>query len=408
MTKVSIKAVLSGILLSGFIAASASAAVQSTLNLGNREVPISLAEGLQAEALHTNLRGPRMLAFASNGDLLIGSKAGLIYRLPAPYTKAETLVNFGGYPHSVAFRKTSQGEELWVAETSGLYRTIYQPGRSYTRRDFTLVASLPGGGGHNSRTVRIGPDQRVYVSLGITGNCSNEYLGDTYAFNSRRGGIFVLDESGSQPRLRPYASGLRNPIGFDWSPVSDLLYASNNGPDHWGFDEPKEVFVEVEEGDFFGMPWFQYIDGKLTRDRCITATAPQPASSVKEPFAYLPARSAPMAVAFPHEGDLGDRFKGQAFVAIRGSWGTPPAGTASGDLGGRRHPRIVSIPVDGPNAPEGLSPSEVKVSELVSGFQYANGSRWARPVGLAFGPDGNLYFTSDEGVQGLFRVKLSN
>jgi len=46
-----------------------------------------------------------------------------------------------------------------------------------------------------------------------------------------------------------------------------------------------------------------------------------------------------------------------------------------------------------------------EVENLVSGFQLDNGERWARPVGVAFGPDGALYFTSDGGTtEGLFRL----
>ncbi|MDQ3233630.1 MAG: PQQ-dependent sugar dehydrogenase [Pseudobdellovibrionaceae bacterium] len=209
----------------------------------------------------------------------------------------------------------------------------------------------------------------------------------------------VLDETGAKPVLKPFGSGLRNPVGFDWDPASGILYASNNGPDHQGFDEPKEVFVAIEEGDFFGMPWFQTVRGKVTRDTCISATPPRPISEVKSPAALLPARSAPMAVAFPKAKDFNGRFAGQAFVAIHGSWGTPPSGTAIGDLAGRREPRIVSIAL-------GETASTSVASDLVYGFQDdSNGSRWARPVGLAFGPDGALYFTSDAGNQGLFRLK---
>jgi glucose/arabinose dehydrogenase len=48
----------------------------------------------------------------------------------------------------------------------------------------------------------------------------------------------------------------------------------------------------------------------------------------------------------------------------------------------------------------------LRVDDLVTGFQRANGERWARPVGVAIGPDGALYFTSDSGTNGLFRLGL--
>jgi glucose/arabinose dehydrogenase len=394
------KHALSRLVLSGLFLLPLSASA-ATLDIKGKTFSVNIPEGTSIESLNTEMQGPRFMAFAQNGDLLVGSKSGIVYRLKAPYQKAEEAIRFGGYPHSVAFRQTEAGEEIWLAETNGLYRALYQAGRFYTKNDFTLIEALPGGGGHNSRTVAVGPDNRVYVAYGITGNCSDEYLSPDYAFNKRRGGIMVLDESGAKPILKPFGSGLRNPIGLDWDPASGILYASNNGPDHQGFDEPKEVFVAVEDGDFFGMPWFQTVRGNITRDTCISSNPPRPISEVKSPAAFLPARSAPMAVVFPQAKDFNGRFAGQALVAIRGSWGTPPSGSALGDAAGRREPRIVSIRL-GANAAASVT------EDLVSGFQdEKNGDRWARPVGLAFGPDGALYFTSDAGNQGLFRLKVA-
>jgi glucose/arabinose dehydrogenase len=50
----------------------------------------------------------------------------------------------------------------------------------------------------------------------------------------------------------------------------------------------------------------------------------------------------------------------------------------------------------------------VQVDDLISGFQLADGRRWARPTGVAIGPDGALYFASDDGIQGLFRLRPQN
>ena len=50
------------------------------------------------------------------------------------------------------------------------------------------------------------------------------------------------------------------------------------------------------------------------------------------------------------------------------------------------------------------SPNPV-AEDLITGFQYKNGNRWARPADVITGPDGEIYFTSDANINGLFRLK---
>lgn len=344
-------------------------------------------QDVQVEKL-VDLESPRLISIGLDGEMFIGSRADKIYRLAPPYEEAETLVELGGYPHSVVQR----GEHLYVATTDAVMRTDYQAGDSLASDDFDEVAKLPGGGGHSSRTLTLGPDDKLYVSLGIQGNCSNQYIGESYDFADHRGGVMVLDESGNSPQWRPYAIGLRNPVGLAWD-HEGTLYASNNGPDHWGYDQPREVIVRAEEGSFHGMPWFQWVDGEFQRDDCVNSEPPQPKSAIPAPVATLPARSAPIGLDFLPEGN---GLALDAVVAVHGSWATQPDGGASGDPATRRNPRIVGLTIDEQGRGE--------TSELLTGFQNAQGERWARPVGIAFAPDGALYFTSDTGESGLYRV----
>ncbi|MEK7261557.1 MAG: sugar dehydrogenase, partial [Pseudomonadota bacterium] len=307
-----------GLLLCSGLAMAAQAATNplayenQTLALDGQQVQARVPAGYRLELLTGALDGPRLLTFGSNGDLFIGSKSGKVYRLAPPYTTPQVLVALGGYPHSVAFRK----DEILIARTDGLYRAAYKPGQSKLAPEaVTLLAVLPGGGGHNSRTVGVGPDGRVYASLGIQGNCSDQYIGAGYGFDDRRGGILVLRDD---KHWEPYGSGLRNPVGFAWHPLTGVLYASNNGPDHSGFEQPPEYFSHVAPGSFHGMPWFQY-DGKtLTRDDCIKRAPPRPLEDVTAPVATFPARNAPMAVAFVPKGALEPALELDAIVALRG------------------------------------------------------------------------------------------
>jgi len=84
-------------------------------------------------------------------------------------------------------------------------------------------------------------------------------------------------------------------------------------------------------------------------------------------------------------------------VALHGSWGTKPGGGFIGNSATRRVPKLVAVRFEHGEA--------VRVDDLVSGFQLPDGERWARPAGVAFGPDGALYFSSDSDNRGLFRLK---
>ncbi|MEW6332251.1 MAG: PQQ-dependent sugar dehydrogenase, partial [Pseudomonadota bacterium] len=355
-----------------------------TIEVGGTRHIARVPKGYRLELLIDRLDGPRLPAFHDSGDLFIGSKSGKVYRVPPPYTAAGTLVTLDDYPHSVAFRKN----EILIARTNGVYRAPYRPGQQRVAPETVkLLARLPGGGGHNSRTVAVGPDGRVYASLGIQGNCSDQYLGERYPFDERRGGIFVLREAGGQPRWEAYGSGLRNPVGFAWHPATKIMYASNNGPDHLGYDQPPEYFSRVTAGSFHGMPWFQFDGKRLQRDACVQSQPPRPLAEVAAPVATFPSRNAPMGVTFVPAGALSKELEHDAIVALRGSWGTQPTGGFIGRAATRRPPKIVAVRFkDG---------AAVRVDDLVTGFQLADGERWARPVGVAVGPDGALYFTSD-------------
>lgn len=97
--------------ISLWLVASAAHAATDRLNYQEQTIGIDGARraarvpaGYRLELLTAALDGPRLLTFAANGDLFIGSKSGKVYRLAPPYSAPEVLVTLDGYPHSVAFR----------------------------------------------------------------------------------------------------------------------------------------------------------------------------------------------------------------------------------------------------------------------------------------------------------------
>mgnify|MGYP001553939027 CR=1 FL=1 len=365
-----------------------------TVTIDEHRFQVGVISGFTFEPVNTALDTPRLLSFHKNGDLFAGSRSGQVYRMEAPYHRASRLnIPRLAYPHAVAFRD----EQIFIASTEGVY-TGHSNSQSPSRiDDFRMLAELPGGRGHNSRTVKVGPDKRIYASLGVTGNCPREWLDNSFPFKDRRGGVLVLDESTKSPTWKTWASGLRNPVGFDWHPQTGVMYASNNGPDHQGFEQPPEVFARLDQGNNLGMPWFQFDGENIRRDHCRSEAPPSPASSVSQPAATFPARNAPMDVLFiPNEPSFG-HLAGHALVALHGSWATQPRRDSSGSRSSRRPPEIVMVQFENGEA--------TGVEEVVRGFQLDNGQRWVRPVGLALGPDNAIYISSDAGIEGIFRLR---
>ena len=359
--------------------------------LGDSVFAVNVPNGYTLDLLTTDMQRPRILIFDQYGNMLVGSRSGHVYRLKPPYTEPESILFLSDYPHSLALRSGY----LYIAQTSGLYRIPYRATDHLLEEgDVELVAKIPGGWGHNSRTVKVGPDNRLYLSLGISGNCSDQFLDERYPFNNRRGGVMVLDEHVAPPKWRTWANGLRNPVGFDWHPDTQVMYASNNGPDHLGYEQPPEYFSQLKKNSFHGMPWFQFDGKKIHRDDCIESKPPR--MDATPPVITFPARNAPMDVHFIASGHLDEKFHGDAIVALHGSWGTKPDGDSGGHPASRRPPKLILVRFE-----EGVA---TRVEDLVTGFQNEKGERLARPMGLGTGPDGALYFTSDGGTNGLFRL----
>lgn len=88
------------------------------LILNGTQYTVRVPAGYTLELLTSELDRPRMLTFAGDGNLFIGSRSGNVYRLEPPYRQPQVLVSLDNYPHSVAFRTG----EILIAQTDGLFR----------------------------------------------------------------------------------------------------------------------------------------------------------------------------------------------------------------------------------------------------------------------------------------------
>jgi glucose/arabinose dehydrogenase len=85
----------------------------------------------------------------------------------------------------------------------------------------------------------------LYLAVGSSCNiCLEE--------ESLRATISRANPDGSE--LEVIATGLRNPVGLDFQPGTELLWATVNERDNQGNEIPPDLVTTVEEGADYGWP----------------------------------------------------------------------------------------------------------------------------------------------------------
>lgn len=272
-----------------------------------------------------------------------------------------------GYPliHGIAF----DGDTVYLATPKQLLRGTVAGDGSFGALE-TLFDDLPDGGQHPLRTLGIGPDGLLYISVGSTCDACVES-------NPENATLLQVAQDGSSRTI--FASGLRNTLGFDWHPETNELWGVDNGSDWRGNDLPPEELNRIEAGNDYGWPYCyakQVIDPII--DDPENAPKAEYCSSTTPSVLENQAHEAPIALTFYEGLAFPEAYRGDAFVAMRGSWNRIPAT-------GYKIARVVF---------EGGEP--VAIEDFVTGFLNAEGlATFARPAGVTVDAQGALLFSDD-------------
>jgi glucose/arabinose dehydrogenase len=329
---------------------------------------ISLPPGFGISVFAHGLNNPRMMAFGPDGVLYVAERgAGRIVRLPdrdgdGVADGIEVIADSLSAPSSIAFYADGS---LYVGETTRILRLSAPDGVGVFQARETVIDGLPSGG-HTTRTVLFSPDGKyLFVSIGSSCNVCVES-------DERRATIMRYNPDGSGGEI--YARGLRNAVGITFRPGTDELWATDNGRDWLGDNQPPETIYLVHQGDDAGWP-------RCHAGRIVDPDfgGPGACDGVAVPAVEMQAHSAPLGLTFYTGAQFPPEYQGDLFVAFHGSWNrSVPTGY-----------KVVRIPMAGgePGA----------VQDFAVGWLRADGSNWGRPVDVLTGPDGSLFVSDDSG-----------
>jgi glucose/arabinose dehydrogenase len=209
------------------------------------------------------------------------------------------------------------GKTLYVANTDALLAFPYVEGETAMSGKPTKIVDLPAKGTnrHWTKSLAAAPNGWLYIGVGADSNIGEKGM------NQEVRRATVLEVRPENGYVRTFAAGIRNPVGLAFYPGSDQLWTVVNERDMLGSDLVPDYLAEVDEGDFYGWPWYYwggFVDSRVAPD------AEDRRQYVKRPEYALGAHTAPLGMTFTTGLDLGDRFANGALIARHGSWNREP------------------------------------------------------------------------------------
>ncbi len=326
------------------------------------------APGFAVEVFARDLGDARFLRPTAAGDLLLSTpRAGRVLRLrdadgDGRADEAVPVLEGLERPHGLDLHDGW----LYVAETGAVGRARFDADAGRVTGPFEhVVTGIPAGGGHWTRTVRVGPDGWMYVSVGSSCNvCIEE--------DPRRAALVRYRPDGSGEEI--FATGLRNAVGFAWRPRDGALYATDNGRDLLGDDFPPCELNRVVQGGFYGWP---FANGDRVPDPDLGAGQEERIRASIPPVHGFRAHNAPLGITFlPEHERLPQSHRGAALVALHGSWNrTRKDGY-----------KVVSL--------HWGAEGRIEERDFLTGF--LDGEQvFGRPVDVAVGRDASIYVSDD-------------
>ncbi len=352
---------------------------------------IRMPEGFKIE-LYAIVPDARHMAMAPQGTVLfVGTRKDKVWAVSDRDRDgvADEVKDFApsidfDIPNGVEFSKDGF---LFVAERN---RVLMFPAAEffYESPDVVPVPIVPKGElipadeesyNHTARVIKIGPDNKLYISLGQPFNVSPPEKLALYD-KVGIGGIIRMDRDGKNREV--YTYGVRNSVGHDFNPANGELWWTDNQVDGMGDDiPPGEINRQTAAGQHFGFPWFgggevrtnEYKDVKVTQ-------------KIVHPVVETTAHCADLGMSFYKGKMFPAHYRSGIFSAQHGSWNrTTPCGARV---------MFTEVKSDG---------SAGRHMAFAEGWLNAEGEYDGRPVDVLVMKDGSL-LVSDDYAGAIYRI----
>lgn len=232
---------------------------------------------------------------------------------------------------------------------------------------------------HTARVCTIGPDDKLYITLGQPFNVFAPEKMDLYE-RTGIGGIVRMNRDGTNREV--YTVGIRNSVGLDFNPANGELWFTDNQVDGMGDDiPPGELNRQTAMGQHFGFPW--YGGGSVRTNEYKDS---EPPADVVFPAVEMVAHAADLGMHFYQGRQFPAKYRGGIFSAQHGSWNrTTPVGARV---------MFTSVNEDG-------TAGETEV--FADGWIDDNGEYLGRPVDVVELRDGSI-LVSDDLAGALYRI----
>lgn len=207
-------------------------------SIASRQIPYEI------EVIAENLYVPWAIDISNEGNIYFTERSGAIRIIEDGKLNPKPLITFsspfvsqgeGGLMGIALDPNFSNNHYIYVMhsylEANQIYNRIVRlvVNNNIASIDKVILDKIPGGSIHNGGRIKIGPDQKLYIT---TGDAGNPALAQDPT--STAGKILRIELDGSIPKDNPiinspiFSLGHRNPQGLAWN-SKNALYSSEHG-----------------------------------------------------------------------------------------------------------------------------------------------------------------------------------